>query len=331
MDQFSAHLDRGWDLISRGDFAGAKLSAEKSLELDTEAPEAYNLLGYIQAAQGHAEDALEHYRQAIELDETFVEAMLNAAEVLIHPLHDFDAALELVDDALDLAETDDEIADTLLVKFDIHMHRGDEAAAAQVARELPRGPFENARLDFLLGRACFEVGDLESAEPLLVRAVEREPRNPDAYYYLALLRDAQEDSRAATVAFLRSRELDLAQPPPGNSLTQAQFEARVQAAIHRLPEPMRKVLEGALVVVGAMPGPEIVADGVDPRAPLLLDDHEAREGAPRVGRLFVYQRNVERMAADLVELEEELAQGLQQELVHTFPGLTAPAPDDEPR
>src|SRR5262249_61572725 len=34
MDQFSAHLDRGWDLIHRGDLAGAQRSAEKSLELD---------------------------------------------------------------------------------------------------------------------------------------------------------------------------------------------------------------------------------------------------------------------------------------------------------
>src|SRR4051812_47623066 len=32
MDQFTAHLDRGWDLVNRGDFAGALISAQKSLE-----------------------------------------------------------------------------------------------------------------------------------------------------------------------------------------------------------------------------------------------------------------------------------------------------------
>src|ERR1051325_7775988 len=86
MDQFSAHLDRGWDLIHRGDYAGAQRSAEKSLELDAESPEAYNLLGYVSAAQGDTESALEHYWHAIALDDSFVEAMLNAAELLIHPL-----------------------------------------------------------------------------------------------------------------------------------------------------------------------------------------------------------------------------------------------------
>ena len=89
MDQFTAHLDRGWDLVARGDYAGALLSAQKGMELDGESPEVHNLMGFIQAAEGNAEDALEHYRQAVELDDTFVEAMLNAAEVLIHPLADY--------------------------------------------------------------------------------------------------------------------------------------------------------------------------------------------------------------------------------------------------
>src|SRR5689334_8081131 len=80
MDQFTAHLDRGWDLVNRGDYPGALLSAQKSLELDPESPEAHNLIGYIHQAEGRSEDALEHFRQAIAIDETYVEAMLNAAE-----------------------------------------------------------------------------------------------------------------------------------------------------------------------------------------------------------------------------------------------------------
>ena len=104
MDQFTAHLDRGWDLVSRGDYAGALLSAQKSLELDAESPEAHNLVGYIHQIEGRAEDALDHYRQAIAIDETYVEAMLNAAEVMIHGLKDLDGGLSMLDEALDFAE-----------------------------------------------------------------------------------------------------------------------------------------------------------------------------------------------------------------------------------
>jgi Tfp pilus assembly protein PilF len=70
MDQFSAHLDRGWDLAQRGDAAGAELSARRALELDGQSPEAHNLLGYVSALQGNFDEAIEHYAQAIALDDT---------------------------------------------------------------------------------------------------------------------------------------------------------------------------------------------------------------------------------------------------------------------
>src|SRR5687767_1007418 len=164
MDQFTAHLDRGWDLVGRGDFAGALISAQKSLELDAESPEAHNLLGYIHQAEGRAEDALDHFKQAIAIDETYVEAMLNAAEVLIHTLQDYDLGLSMVDEALDFAEGDDEIADALLLKFDACMQQGDREGASGIASRLPPGPFESPHVDFLVGRAKFETGDPSGAE-----------------------------------------------------------------------------------------------------------------------------------------------------------------------
>ena len=100
MDQFTAHLDRGWDLVNRGDLAGALISAQKSLEINAESPEAHNLIGYIHQAEGRSDDALDHYKQAIAIDDTYVEAMLNAAEVLIHGLQDVDGGLAMLDEAL---------------------------------------------------------------------------------------------------------------------------------------------------------------------------------------------------------------------------------------
>src|ERR1051325_3941535 len=136
MDQFSAHLDRGWDLVQRGDSKGAELSARRALEIDSQSPEAYNLLGYVAALQGELEEAVEHYRQAIALDDTYLEAMLNAAEVYIHPLGEFDEAIEMCDQALDLAEVDEEIIDALLLKFDALLGKADTEEAARVIARL---------------------------------------------------------------------------------------------------------------------------------------------------------------------------------------------------
>jgi tetratricopeptide (TPR) repeat protein len=324
MDQFSAHLDRGWDLVHRGDLAGARRSAEKSLEIDAESAEAHNLLGYVSAAVGSPETALEHYRQAIALDDSFVEAMLNAAEVLIHPLHDFSAATGLIDEALEWAENDDEVTDALLLKFDALMHQGDHEAAKQLLRTLPDGPFEGARLEFLVGRACFEVGEVETAKPHLERAVQREPENADARYYMGMLHDSLGEHDAATLELLRCRELDTGAARPQWSWSQPHFERQLRLAIERLDDARRAVLEGALVVVSDLPGAEVVADGVDPRASVLLDALREGDPGPRVGRVFVYQRNLERSCDGPAKLDDELSRLLQVEIDATFPNVANP-------
>src|ERR1700683_4740908 len=101
MDQLSAHLDRGWDLAQKGDASGALACARRALELDPKSPEVHNLLGDASAMAGDTDAALEPYRNATALDETSLEALLNAAEVLVSPRGDWDEAIEMCDDALD--------------------------------------------------------------------------------------------------------------------------------------------------------------------------------------------------------------------------------------
>lgn len=312
MDQLTAHLDRAWDLLARGDLSGALISAQKSLEIDAQSPEAHNLIGYIHAAEGNADDALEHYKQAIDLDETFVEAMLNAAEVLIHPVGDFQGALAMVEDALDLMEEDEELADAMLLKVDVLLHLGERDAAQQAVRALPEGPFENPNIEFLVGRAKLEVGDVDGALAHIDAALEREPNHADAHYYRGLVLEQKGDLRGATVSFLHAREIDLAAGPPPWSMPVDQFERSVQAAIHELPRELRDVLEGALVIASDVPGAEVVADGVDPRLGVLLD---ALEGTPpRPARVFIYQRNIERMANGLLGIQSEITAAFEREL-----------------
>ncbi|MDH5670664.1 MAG: tetratricopeptide repeat protein [Myxococcales bacterium] len=330
MDQFSAHLDRGWDLVHRGDFEGAQRSAEKSLELDAESPEAHNLAGYVHAALGDADSALQHYQQAIALDDSFVEAMLNAAEVLIHPLHDFRAAIDLIDDALDWTESDEEAADALLVKFDAYMHQGEFEKARRVLSTVPDSDFETARLDFMVGRAHFEVGEMEAARARLERALGKESDNPDVRYYMGLVLDATGEHGAATLEFLRTRELDLASPPVPWELPQDRLEGLARRIIGSLDETLQAVLDGVLVVVADVPGPEVVADGVDPRAPLLLDGVSGEDEPPHVGRLFIYRRNAERMSESADTLEDDLQQMLHGEILAIFPALAPSANGETP-
>ncbi|MBC7172571.1 MAG: tetratricopeptide repeat protein, partial [Polyangiaceae bacterium] len=272
LDALEENLDRAWELIGEGDFAEALKLVEQTLELDPDSPDAHNLLGYLHAAGGDVEKALEHYHRAIEADEFFVEAMLNAADLLIHPVGDTTSALRLLDDALSLAENDEERAEAIVLKSECLMQMSDRDGATKALASLPEGQFPTARLAFMVGKARFEIGEVEAAEALLRDARSREPHNADAAYFLGLVLETRGDRDAATVEFLMTRMLDARAPAPPWSLPQEHFERRVRAAIKRLAPALSDKLEGSLIVVSDLPGIEVVAEGVDPHLVVLLDD-----------------------------------------------------------
>jgi tetratricopeptide (TPR) repeat protein len=317
-DQLTAHLDRGWDLAQKGDAAGAIACAKRALELDPQSPEVHNLMGFASALEGEAEEALEHYRQAIALDETYFEAMLNAAEVMIAPLGDHDGAIAQIEEALDYAETDEEIADCILLKVDALMAKADYEEAKRAMKMLPDGPFNGPTYLFLIGRAWYELGQLDKAAPLIEQAAKADPASADAQYYLGLVRDEQGDGRAATEALLRSRALDLGRAPPPWAPSPEAFATIVKGAIERLDLVLARYVREAEVYVVDVPGAELVVDGVDPRALLVLDTPPVEEGAPPRVRVFVYQRNVERAAGSLEAIDGELSAALEREVTGVF-------------
>jgi tetratricopeptide (TPR) repeat protein len=327
MDQLSATLDRGWDLAQRGDAIGAAACAKRGLELDPKSPEVHNLLGYSAAMGGNPDEALEHYKQAIALDETYFEAMLNAAEVLMHPLAEWDDAVRMCDDAYALAESDEEIADCLLLKVDALMSKGAMDDAMRVMRLIPDGPFESASYTFLIGRAYYELGDYERASPLIEEAARKDPMHPDAQYYLGLVRDERGDGRGATEAFLRTRALDVGREAPSWAPSPDAFGTLVESCIRKLDALLGRYIHEAEVFVVDVPGAELVVDGVDPRALMIIDaqltqvtqaDIEAALRDPKRCRIFVYQRNVERAAGTFEQLEDEILAALEREITTVY-------------
>jgi hypothetical protein len=91
------------------------------------------------------------------------------------------------------------------------------------------------------------------------------------------------------------------------------------AAVKKLDPALRRFVEAAEIFVVPLPGLEVIADGIDPRAPLLIDGLATPERpGPPCARLFVYQRNVERVVASSVELQDEVTATLEAEITATF-------------
>lgn len=325
MDQLSAHLERGWDLAQRGDTAGAHASARRALELEPNSPEVHNLVGYVAALDGDSDEALEAYQQAIELDDHYVEAMLNAAELMVHPLGDHEGALRLCDQVLDITEYDDEIVDALLLKFEAHNARGDEDQARRMLEMLPEGPYDSPSQNFLVGRAHYESGDKSKARRYIDAALASDEGHAEAYYYAGLLAEDNGDRRGACVAFLRTRQLELELGMPAWAPNPETFLLFTKNAVGALQERFQPYFETAELYVADVPGPEMVVDGIDPRSMAMIDamvvdlpDDAALPttlGPEHVQlRVFLYAINIMRSAPALHAVQQTITDALDQEM-----------------
>jgi hypothetical protein len=161
-------------------------------------------------------------------------------------------------------------------------------------------------------------------------AVAKDPRHAEAHYYLGLIRDERGDVRGATAAFLKSRELDLEMGMPPWAPGRDGFQGIAEKATEALNPVLRRYVEGADVYVSDVPGMELVAEGVDPRALVLLDGLSANERDERervsrdpadarpCSRVFVYALNVARLAGSFEGIEREITLALEREITATF-------------
>jgi tetratricopeptide (TPR) repeat protein len=217
----------------------------------------------------------------------------------------------------------------VLLKVDALLGKSDKDEARKAMAMLPEGPFDNPSYTFLIGRAYYETGQIDKAAPLIEEAVKKDPQNGDAQYYLGLVRDERGDSHGATEAFLRTRVIDLSKDPPAWAPSAEAFATVVEAVVAKLDAILARYVQEADVYVVDVPGAELVVDGVDPRAMMILDATRGEDGERDAARLFVYQRNVERAAGALDAMEDELSKALEREITSMFLEADPAAPVDK--
>ena len=167
--------------------------------------------------------------------------------------------------------------------------RFDEAeAAAAAARELPDALPD---ADIVFGAVLERRGDYDSADAHFERAAAAAPDK-----YVVPLR-----------------------------LTRAQFDREVKQAARQLPRQFRQCLDRVAVVVQDVPDTSLAEGGGDDVAPDMLglfdgvplpDTAEFAAPQLRPNTIYLFQRNLERIAGDRAELVEQIRITLWHELGH---------------
>ncbi|MBI4510542.1 MAG: tetratricopeptide repeat protein [Deltaproteobacteria bacterium] len=324
MDAVSAHLDRSWDLFKKHDMAGAELSVRKALELEPDLPEAHALLGMLRAAEGENDEALEHFRRALELDPGYVTPKLHAAELLLAGDGDPEEALEMIGDAIETAEDEEEYLDALLLKVEALTGLGRLEEAEETIGELPPVQFPEAIFHVRAGHSFLDLGFIDDAEEQFRKALEMDPDLAEAHHSLGLVYEERGDVKKEVECWLKVRELDLKEPKVPWSRPVDEFETIAEQALAELPERIRKLLENVPITVEDYPSIDLISEGNDPRAlgffsgiPYPEKSHVSG-ATPHLDCVYLFQRNIERISHCQDEVAEEIRITLIHETGHFF-------------
>lgn len=194
------------------------------------------------------------------------------------------------------------------------------------------------QLAFRLARMRLDLGDADAATQMLTELLRSYPGEPDAWSLLGEAHQRAGRLAEASVAAIKTLELDHEGEVPEWVPSFALVHRRVVQLLKESPEPAIGALVDAgrpiTVMVRDAPAPELVLEGVDPRVTTLalasrptLDAEpiDAGEpGPPVLTGLAVYRRNIARFCRDAEQFDEQLRYAVLDELA-SFVGLPDPA------
>jgi predicted Zn-dependent protease with MMP-like domain/Flp pilus assembly protein TadD len=315
-------IEQGWQRLDEGKVDEARKLADRAVTTEPDSPEAHALVGAVANAEGDVDTALEELERAMELDPDYFDPIVMAAETLALA-GDFKEALELAERALDVAEEEDEYVGALLLKAEIEVGDDDVEAATTTLGELPPVALPSVDLEIRAAELFLELGDLDAAEQRFTAAAQADADSADAVYGLGLVAEQREDRAAMIGHFQRVRLMDLKAERAPWAVSTDRLEQLVQAALEELPERAQKLLDNVPIIVEDYPSEEVVADGFDPRglglfAGIPFPEQSNLGGAPHLEAVFLFQRNIERVARSTAEVEGEIRTTLLHETGHFF-------------
>ena len=312
MDRFTAHMDRAWDCVSKGDTAKARIAALRALAIDRNSPEVHNLLGFIHAMDGDVDEALADYRRAMDLDEEYVDPMLNTAELLVHAVTDPEEAIRLCRNATEITHGREELVDAILLEVDALLSLSCLEEARKRLAEIDEPRSLPPAYGLLVGRGFYEAEDPASAKGFVERALVEEPENSNAWYYHGLIAQDEGLTQKAREAFLKVLALDAQASDPPWAKKLEPIEHIVEEAIAALDQKDRAWLEQAEVIICDSPSIDQVEREVDPRQIACAERLDTTETT--ILRLWIFSKNLMRLCLVPDSAVNDLTNAVEREI-----------------
>ena len=187
--------------------------------------------------------------------------------------------------------------------------------AEQYYRAAIRGNPEHSASWSGLGAALFDQLKFDEAGNCQNRAIRCNPNNPEAYYQRGLIRERRNDTTGASRDFRKAYRIDPMAFPKPQALDEDTISKVLSEAVGSLPPTFANYLSNVNIQVQELPATQVCMQ-YDPPAPpseilgyfsgVALTDSFSSTSDTLPGTLFLFRRNLERIAGDKARIIDEL-------------------------
>jgi predicted Zn-dependent protease with MMP-like domain len=243
------------------------------------------------------------------------------------------------EEALDLAARGERAArragatellpDLILLQASALNDLGRSREALSRADELLRGSPRDTAAMLERAFALWELVRLPEARSQLQELLQMVPDDAWGHHLLGLVAERLGDAKEARRRFSRARRLDPGEFPEPVHLSQEDFDKAVEDALEGLPAPVRGYLSNVAIAVEDLPADDDLLASDPPLSPAILGIFRGSPFGEKgsmdpwshfPSSIVLYQKNLERAAADRAQLIEQIGVTLVHEVGH-FLGL----------
>jgi tetratricopeptide (TPR) repeat protein len=212
-------MERGQQLYAQRDYARARVEFRNALQIDPKDAAAWTLLGETNEALGNHKEAVDSYRNALDLDQGQLRARARLGRMMVFgglP----DQALETIEPGL---VKNPQSADLLAVRAAVRQQQGDDDAARKDAEAAVAAQPNHPDATALLATLAWREGRRDEALAMLDKALEASPDEIMLRHIYAQLLLAAEKPELAEVQLKEVVRLDPG--TQGNRYKLAQLQA----------------------------------------------------------------------------------------------------------
>lgn len=318
MPREPGYLDRADEAYDAGRFEEAAALYQKHIELEPASPEGHHGLGLSLWEMGRYAEALKPLNMAQKHDPEGADIAINRAALLTDHLERHQEALAICDGLLRRRLKKADLRDARYFAAKAHFRLGNDTKALTLLDAALGDAPEDIELLSWQAHVFYESGHYEKAKQVHEKCLGLDPEDPGIRWDYGLVVEKLGLEAMARREFEKAHDLapeDFLLPA---AISPKDMERIARQTLEELPDDFREVIRNVPVIIDDFPSRAFVMENptLGPQLLGLFTGNAHYEHSPAPTAILLFRKNLEKVAADREEMEEEIRKTLLHEIGH---------------